>query len=178
MTTGLGYLMEHGRRAVLSGRPSWELLGLRPTVPGDEDHSGPDVVRIETVRDPVGFPHNVADGTPALMVEDHALVRSTLSVPLVGNLQQVGICGEQRPAASDRELKVLDVGNGPEQASLLRREHIDATSSQPVDNALIDVLVCVECNHALARFGAYRPAMRKTNSSSARSSASTSSWLS
>ena len=114
MTTGLGYLMEHEMRAVLSGRPSWELLGLRPTVPGDEDHSGSDVVRSETVRDPVGFPHNMANGRPALMVENHALVWPTLSVPLVGDLQQVGICGEQRPGASDRELKVLDVGNGPE----------------------------------------------------------------
>jgi len=130
------------------------------------------------VRDPVGFPHNVADGTPTLMVENHALVWPTLRVPLVGDLQQVGISGEQRPGERDRELKVLNVGNGPEQASFLRREHVDATSSQPVNDALIDVLVCVECNHALARCGAYRPAMRKTNSSSARSSASTSSWLS
>ena len=128
--------------------------------------------------DPVGLPHNMADGRPALMVEDHALVRPTLCVPLVGNIQEVGIGGEQDSAASDCELQVLDVGNGPEQASLLRREHIDATSSQPVDNALIDVLVCIERNHALARSGAYRPAIRKTNSSSARSSASTSSWLS
>jgi hypothetical protein len=56
----------------------------------------------------------MANGRPALMVEDHALERPTLGVPLVGDLQQVGICSEQRPGASDRELKVLDVGNGPE----------------------------------------------------------------
>jgi hypothetical protein len=56
----------------------------------------------------------MANGRPALMVEDHALERPTLGVPLVGDLQQVGICSEQRLGASDRELKVLDVGNGPE----------------------------------------------------------------
>ena len=86
---------------------------MHPTVPGDEDNSGSHVVGIETVRDPVGFPNNVADGTPALMVENHALVWPTLRVPLVGDLQQVGISGEQRAATSDRKLKVLDVGNRP-----------------------------------------------------------------
>ena len=128
--------------------------------------------------DPVGFPHNMADGCPALMIEDHAFVRPILRIPLVGNLEQISIGGEQSAVASHRELKVLNVRNGPAQASFLRREHVYATSSQSVDDPLIDVLVCVERNHALARCGAYRPAMRKTNASSARSSASISSWLS
>lgn len=131
-----------------------ELLGLWPTVPGDENNSGFHVVRIETVRDAVGFPHNVADCGPALMVKNYAPVWPTLRVPLVGNFQQIGISGEQSAGLSDSKLQVLHVGNGPAQASFLRRQHVDATSPQPVDDALIDVLVCVERNHALARCGA------------------------
>jgi hypothetical protein len=90
----------------------------------------------------------------------------------------LGISRVQRALAGFGVLQVLDIGQGTAQASVLRRAHVAHTSAQTVDDALIDVLVRVERNHGTARPEAYRLAMRWTNSSSARNSASTSSWLS
>ena len=48
--------------------------GMRPAVPGDEENSGFQCIRIQAMRDGVGFPHGVADGGPALMIKDHTLL--------------------------------------------------------------------------------------------------------
>ena len=52
----------------------------------------------------MGFPNDMADTCPALMVENHALVWPILRVPSVGNLQEVSIGGEQSPGRASMRI--------------------------------------------------------------------------